>query len=404
MDLVRLVADDLTGALDGGSPFAGRGLATELCVADFSAAASRARVLVTSTASRRLPAMLAARRVGEHLQRLPVAPGTLLVKKIDSLLRGPYAAELRELMRATGRRVALVSPALPRLDRSLRGGMLQVDGFEIPDGHLIAGEVSSALPLALATAFPELPRWQVGVDALPPLPGAGLLVVDAGTDADLDALVAHYWAVRGDVVWVGSSGLTQALARRAAGDGVPAAVAPRLPAPPLLLVVGSRTERARGQVQALFEGDGWTHGQIPDGREAASLRRAASASVKVLLSPEQEIASELATALLADAAAGEVFSGIRSLAVVGGETLAALMDRLEPARVCVLGPAMAGFEAISVRCRRVDAELVLYSRSGSFGAPGDLRALCESVAGLSCEPCQDPRMPPPMLGPNDTRR
>lgn len=408
MNLVRLIADDLTGALDGGSPFAGRGLPTELCVANRAAVAAthgatgQARVLVASTASRRLPAARAVRCVAGHLQQMPVAPGTLLVKKIDSLLRGPYAAELCELMRVTGRRVAVISPALPRLDRLLRGGRLWADGRELADGHLIAGEVSSALPLALARAFPDLPHRQAGCDALPALPADGLLVVDAATDADLDALVEHYWAARGDVVWVGSSGLTQALARRLAGQFRPAAAMPSpsgvtpLPAatalppvPPLLLVIGSRTDRAREQTRRLFEWDGWRHDllrgkdrQAPPVRRAVRASAMAAVAATVLRPPEQEMAGEAAAAVLAEAAMGAVFSGVRSVAVVGGETLAALMARLDPVRVRVLGPATAGFEAISVSCRQVGAELSLYTRSGSFGAPGDLWTLCNPVAGL----------------------
>src|SRR5687767_2433999 len=108
---LTIVADDLTGACDTGSLFAGD---APVPLAVWPAAPPPARVRVVDTESRALPAEEAVARV----TRVPaLAPATRYFKKIDSTLRGHVALEMDALMRAVGTESALVCPAFPAQGR-----------------------------------------------------------------------------------------------------------------------------------------------------------------------------------------------------------------------------------------------------------------------------------------------
>src|SRR5262249_42479940 len=85
------------------------------------------------TESRALPPADAAAAVRAAVERLGARlPGGLLLKKIDSTLRGPIGAELDALLTVSARRAALVCPAFPGQGRAVAAGTLLVHG---PPAH-----------------------------------------------------------------------------------------------------------------------------------------------------------------------------------------------------------------------------------------------------------------------------
>jgi uncharacterized protein YgbK (DUF1537 family) len=133
--------------------------------------------------TRELPPDEAAHRVRE-------LDGRITFKKIDSLLRGNVQAELEAMSGEL-----IVTPALPVEGRTVRGGVLLVDGVPQPT----------------------------------PIP-----ILDAETDEDLDAIVA---SAPPDATLVGSAGLAAALGRKIGAIPLPK------PTPrdiPLLVGVGTR--------------------------------------------------------------------------------------------------------------------------------------------------------------------
>src|SRR3954452_16977764 len=130
-----VIADDLSGAVE---------VAAVMGLLRISLDAGDLRDSVVDLDTRGLSPEAAAARVREVLAR---HDGGRVFKKIDSLLRGNVAAELAEL------RDAVVAPALPVEGRTVRGGVLHVDG------------VPRATPVACH---------------------------DAETDDDLDAIVAAH--------------------------------------------------------------------------------------------------------------------------------------------------------------------------------------------------------------------
>jgi len=115
---VLALADDLTGALEIGARFAGSVVHIE------TAPASGEHAAVIDTETRHLPPAEAAARIRSFL---PDSPPELIYKKTDSTLRGNIGAELTALPQG---RIHYV-PAYPRLKRTVRGGILHVDGVPV---------------------------------------------------------------------------------------------------------------------------------------------------------------------------------------------------------------------------------------------------------------------------------
>lgn len=186
-----VIADDLTGSLDTGTPFVEAGLSVAVAVeaeAIEEAIATCADVVVVNTASRALSADEAAEVVRAAGQKLAAAAPAVVMKKIDSRLKGNVAVESAALAGVFGRESTLIAPAIPDQQRFTSGG------------SVVGRGVDSPLPIAALFAG-----------------GSGKLVIgDAETDADLDRIVAENdW---GSVLAVGARGLGAALARRLGRD------------------------------------------------------------------------------------------------------------------------------------------------------------------------------------------
>ena len=213
-----IVADDLTGAADACATFVTHGLSGSV-VFDLSGAPS-AHVIAVSTDSRARSSALAAERVREAVRFAAACHGqALLFKKIDSTLRGHVGEEVSAAIEASRARVAIVAPAFPAMGRTVEHGLLRVTGTgAIPPRH-VAGRLEShgvrncrRIPRP-ASAIGAGGDWRDRmIDAISG--GARALVCDSVDDDDLDGIVAAAWTLEGPVLWVGSAGLADALARR----------------------------------------------------------------------------------------------------------------------------------------------------------------------------------------------
>ncbi|MBE3640552.1 four-carbon acid sugar kinase family protein, partial [Mangrovicoccus algicola] len=133
MPALVLVADDLTGALDSAVAFAARGMSVTVARGAPALEAALARdpqVLALSTGTREIPAAQA-RRIHAALAPRLAGTGAILVKKVDSRLKGNIAAELDGLLAGDPRPV-LALPALPRLGRIVAAGQVTGHGVAMP--------------------------------------------------------------------------------------------------------------------------------------------------------------------------------------------------------------------------------------------------------------------------------
>jgi uncharacterized protein YgbK (DUF1537 family) len=189
---VAIIADDLTGALDTGTPFVEAGLSVAVAIEIEGIAAAIATgcdVVVVNTASRALQEEEAARRVGRAASAFLAVSPEIILKKIDSRLKGHVAAESAALAAIFGHEKIVIAPAIPDQER-----------FTL-NGHVVGRGVDQPLPIsALFTGRSET-----------------VLVADAEHDDDLDRLVAeHDWQT---TLAVGARGIGSALARSRAQKG-----------------------------------------------------------------------------------------------------------------------------------------------------------------------------------------
>jgi len=332
-----VVADDRTGALEVAGEMA-TALGPVVVTVD-SPPGSGAVAAVVDIGSRHATPSTAARRAAA----VAAFPAGRHAHKIDSLLCGNWAAELVGVQRATGERVLLV-PALPRLGRVCRGGVVHADGLPVgahdarraatsprPADHLVAAGAADVVELA-------------GADALAAcLTGdGGVAVCDAGSDGDLAAIAA---------AWRRSAGVRLAGTAGSIAAAVGATPGPRSP-PPLigdvLVVCGSLHATARSQLDALGE---------PSIGGVTVLRSPLPGGSVVADAAAARVASDLATAAR-DLLAKRPF-GV--LMIIGGDTAAALLDD-EP---LVVGGTLAPGVPWS---RRADGSgPLVVTKAGGFG-------------------------------------
>src|SRR4051794_24448123 len=198
---LRLLADDLTGALDSAAELAG--LCGPLPVAWRDAAPARGSLALDS-GTRELGRDAAFARV--RALALALAEADIAYKKLDSLWRGQPAAELAACLATGAWAHCVLAPAFPAQRRVTRGGRVL---FGRPDGGWDMAPVDPAAALAAEGLMVQPGR----PDA--PLP-SGISLFDAETEDDLARIVALGRAAPGPVLWCGSGGLARALA----GDAV----------------------------------------------------------------------------------------------------------------------------------------------------------------------------------------
>ncbi len=220
MPEVVIVADDLSGAADCAVAFMSTGLTACVLFGDADLNVD-ADVIAIDAGTRRMSADNAARETRRIFAA--IAPGPLLYKKIDSMLRGHVGVEVAAALDARrasdGRTTAVMAPAFPAMGRTTVSGIQLVRGVPVGNVSAMAGDA---------------------------------VIFDAVTESDLRAIADKGLALGVPVIWVGSAGLARHLPI-AAGLGRERNEVP--PAPeisrPILFVVGSASSCSVEQAQAL---------------------------------------------------------------------------------------------------------------------------------------------------------
>ncbi len=373
---VLIVADDLTGAMDTAGPFAQRGLAT--CVVAEPLVCDPAQVLGTqivslNTESRHLSSQQAATRVQACALRFTGTQAfNIIFKKIDSTLRGNVVAETLALKRACRRDCALVAPAFPAQGRTVRDGVVFVDGVALPQTGF-ARDALSPPPLApLAQVFGSAAAplnvfsWTPGTS----LPGASgaIVIADGQTDTDLATVLALAGARLHELLLVGSAGLGMALAGTLGSDS------PELPGGtpiegPILYVIGSRAVQNREQVECLRALPDTVVLEAPNGvaPEYPDLRSAAQVVIQAVPHPAsgEGEPEQVAKGLARSALQLSRRLGSRALVATGGDTAIALLRATGCAALEVLGDLMPGIPY--ARLTLEEKRLLLVTKAGGFG-------------------------------------
>jgi uncharacterized protein YgbK (DUF1537 family) len=334
----RLLADDLTGALDSAARFCPRFGAVPVAWAD-----EDAPVLALDCATRGLNAADARLRMAALAPSL--AGAEIAFKKLDSLLRGHVAAELAVCIAAGRFDAVVIAPAFPAQGRITRHGRQLAHG----------SDVGVDLVAELANEGVFVVRRRPGDD---PPPGVSLW--DAETDADLFAVAAM---ARGRVLWCGTGGLAGALGGQhgpafGAADGA-SLIRPALLERPILALVGSDHAvalaqfgncRLRVELGGPEDASACADGAVVMVAMPAGIDRAGAA---------RRIADTFAALLRRVPRPG-------TLVVVGGETLHGVCRSLDATGLVVDGEFSPGVPVSRLADGRWDG-LRVVSKSGAFG-------------------------------------
>ncbi|MEV0450367.1 four-carbon acid sugar kinase family protein [Streptomyces sp. NPDC050600] len=390
---VVVLADDLTSAADGAVPFRrsghralvlfeppetrGVGVTAAGVTSPGSTPADVTPPGVTSVdlGTRLLDATEAAARMGAAAGAY--AGAGLLLKTVDSTLRGHVAAEVRAALAGSGRRAAVVAPAFPAEGRTTVRGVQYVRGVRVDESEFARDPAHPVRTADLTRLLPE--STGVEPDRLADLPEllarGGVFVCSAATDEELDAVVAAVPRA-GEVLWVGSPGLAAALARRygrAQAAGHPGLPPVRRP----LAVVGSANPASRRQLAALYERSGAEGAVADDPAAALAALSASGAPLLALHTPDARGADPAAlTRRLAETAAEAVGKGLADgLVLTGGETAAAVLNVLGATGLDLHDEPEPGIARGTLHGPTAPRLPVLV-KAGGFGDDGTLVRLC----------------------------
>lgn len=355
---LRLLADDLTGALDSAAAFAS---GSEPVAVRWRGAVPQSGAIAIDSRTREASADQARAAVSSIAPPLFAAGAGLAFKKIDSLLRGQEAVEIAAILPLVQPTHCIIAPAFPAQRRITRDGRQYVR--EAGGDRAVLADLTADLE----RAGHHVAKIRAG-GAVP----TNISLWDVEDDCDLDTIVSAA-AHLDRVLWVGSAGLASALARVTR----PSINEGEIPLPrPLLGLVGSEHDIIRGQLAQL----GAVHmlldrnSRSSDGTIARRLATdgAVFASVDLPVGMSRRDAAAAIESRFADLLATLDSPG--TLFAAGGETLRGLCEALGADRLEVTGEMRPGVPRSILRGGRWDGVAVV-SKSGAFGGPDLLKQL-----------------------------
>lgn len=222
-----IIADDLTGANDGGVGLAEKGISTSV----FFDLPKRHELLhsgmVIDTNSRALSQRQAFEVTKGAAQFLKQAGYAHIYKKMDSTLRGHIGTELRAVYEVFHPAFVIVAPAFPELGRTTIDGVHYVNGQELATTEaardpkhpvtessiprMIEKEIGQHVGLLRQADFQlDSEAFQSKLDDFLDK-DVHYLVCDAMTPSDLKLAAEKILSMTNDIIWAGSAGLAEVL-------------------------------------------------------------------------------------------------------------------------------------------------------------------------------------------------
>jgi D-threonate/D-erythronate kinase len=358
---IRVVTDDFTSASDGIAAFASAGWA---CAVAFSSGELQtASVVSCDTDSRVLPAAQAAERVASWASAWQDAQ--LLIKQFDSTLRGPIAAEIASAWRASGRAKLIIAPAFPDAGRTTKDGVVYVHGKPVSQTAFAIDPLNPVEESDIGVLLRA-----VGINATVCLPhqiietlrGVDAVIVDAHTEADLDAIASIQVHVPNSL-WCGSTGLVRAfprvLAPNTSSENSPSIVIQS--SSKTWVCIGSRNPVSIEQKSFL---------------SAANLSGVTQIATDELPGDPHQQANQLASKV-----AQAVLSGqCDSLIATGGETAKHIAQALQAKRLHVLRELAPGIPLCALEL--ANQTLPFITKAGGFGTQHSLLNLTQALQKL----------------------
>lgn len=359
---IAIVADDLTGACDAAVPFAAGGLTAHVGLHWNDAPPAGWQAYAINTDTRSSAGAEAAHRTGEAFALARQMQPERIIKKIDSLLRGNLAAEIIAARTAIEARLTLFAPAFPALGRRVRGGKVWVDGV--------------SEPIDIASRLKAMPCAAIPADAMEDFAarcaraageGAEVLIPDTLDEKQMQRLAEAAAPIEG-LLWVGSGGLTKAIAE--SWGLMPAETFHRMVGgivKPLLFCSGSDHAVTRAQLNSLRRRADVVFAEAgADGYAAANaaLLRGDNA---VLNLGRAHLNAEPMRAMVEQIR----FDLCGGLLLTGGDTAIQVLEALGATSIRLTAEVLPGIPQGQIQGGAADG-LAVVTKSGAFGAPDAL--------------------------------
>ncbi|MCB0474130.1 MAG: four-carbon acid sugar kinase family protein [Flavobacteriaceae bacterium] len=258
--MIAVIADDFTGAAEIG----GIGLlyGYKTAIVRQVKQIPDVELLVIATEMRALEseeAALVSERITKELLKLKPE---FIFKKIDSVLRGHIVSELEAQMKLTSQTTALIIPANPNLNRTIKEGIYYVEGRPLLESKFaedFSFKTKSSKVLDIIGKSNGLPI--ANISHYEKLPDQGLLIGNTLNTFDL-----HKWAEKVDnkMLPTGASGFFGAILERHGGIKGNYDQSPFIKDKKALYICGSNFPMSKKSVMRARE-NGYTVISMPDG-------------------------------------------------------------------------------------------------------------------------------------------
>ncbi|MEO9459789.1 MAG: four-carbon acid sugar kinase family protein [Lentilitoribacter sp.] len=322
---IAVIADDLTSAADGGSPFWSKGYQVSVWRGESFLSPPLTDVVSIDCASRSLDEHAAAQATSCAVNS--VRGASVLYKTIDSTLRGHIRAEIGAAYHASKRNRLVIAPAFPDAGRTTRNGVQYVHGETVCKSNFAKDPVHPVISSKVIDYIPSDIH--------------NVVILNAETQQELNEQVATLGEFS-TTLWVGSPGMAIALAHQM--PFVPRATNQLLKTKSVLVVVGSANPISRLQASKLcFE-----HRALcltpPDARS---------------LHPKK-VLDELINS------AARSIDQFQAIIATGGDTMEAILNRLDILRFMLTGEIEPGFP-IGTANLADGRPITLAIKAGGFG-------------------------------------
>ncbi len=375
-----IVADDLTGAADAAVPFADRGIETTVWLCEPKEFPNGTCCSV-DTDARQKGAEDAAKVISKYVRSLRIAEW--LVVKIDSTLRGFVGAMVEGAWQASGRKWALILTAIPKQGRKVVNGKLFVHGKPVTELDLAREKPAPVTTPSISERLQDTGLEKLRLEHLTlevvrhrdslaqAIEWAAMnkvgLICDAEKDNDLVRIVSFAAKAPTQPLFVGASGLTNALARVTGKNFVKRKPSSQLSPNRILIVVGSQQTLAQRQMKFLAS-KGVPIGEIGDenlvNRDVVALQLKISEGSSIGVNFRQWLKSNWFDALV----------------IVGGLTARTIFDSLKVRRWNLLGSLLPGMPLGLVQLHY--RNLLVATKAGGFGTT---QTLWRAILVLKCQ-------------------
>lgn len=394
---IAIIADDLTGAGDSAVQFVRCGWETQLYVGGseeaFALGDMQAQVVSVNSNSRAMAPQAAAQAVAREMQTFRKHGVRHVFKKVDSTLRGAFAAEIEAARQQWHENaIAVVCPAYPATGRTLENGVLLVNGTPVTETSAgtdpVTPVMESSVPVMLDCDLVSPTQDDTPATLAQTIGGCGpIVVVDASTDADLKRLALAIVMLGERALPVGAGGLAMAMAAAWASDPASGDI--------VLAVVTSQHSATRAQVVALQEygatvltpeplvlGDDGLWQSWQQAMLEQITRSGEASRIVVLLAPARQVpdlTSAMVARRLGQSALAIVGTGkVRGLIATGGDGAEQVMSALQATGIRLIDEVSGGVP-LGTLIGGEFAGMPIVTKAGGFGAENVLIQAAETL-------------------------